>query len=264
MAKPIQKKKPARSNTTSATPPPKSKAASRVATENGRLIGLTLAGTVLSLVIAFPPLSPLLLTAPVVRPLLRRVRSKDPAAATSALWRWALTVFVTILVSGAFVRDRMLSAFPFASQAANAMEQAISGAGAAPVGFAEVILGTVAFVALAAASLGVAACILMSIALGTAAAAATVLFSHGNNVLLISLVACPAWQWAQFAAATLAFVPAVAVGRAKLYGIGVPADAGEWLKRRAIIAGGLFLAAVLLRLILAGPYLALIRNWTLP
>jgi len=262
MAKPSQKKKPAGSKTASATPPPKSKAASRVAVENGRLVGLTLAGTVLSLVIALPPLSPLLLTAPIVRPLLRRGRKGNPTAATGALWRWALTVFVTILVSAAFVRDRMLSAFPFASEAANTMNQAISGAGGAPVGFGEIVLGTVAFVALAAASMGLAACLIMSIALGTAAAAASVLFTHGNNVLLISLVACPPWQWAQFAAAALAFVPAVAVGGAKLYGIRVPVEAGEWLKRRAVIAGGLFLAAVLLRLILAGPYLALIRKWT--
>jgi hypothetical protein len=263
MAKPSRKKKPGGSMTTAASPP-KSGAAVRVAVENGRLIGLTLVGTVLSLVIAFPPLSPLLLTAPIVRPLLRRVRGGKHGAATSAFWRWALTVFLTVLVSAAFVRDRMLTSFPFASQASKVMDQVVSNAGTAPLGFAEIVLGMAAFVALAAASLGIAACVLMAVALGTAAAAAAVLFSHGNNVLLIALVACPPWQWALLAAAVMVFVPAVAVGGARFYGIGPGVTDNDGLRRSAIIAGGLFLLAVLSRAVLAGPYIALVRSWTIP
>ena len=245
------------------TPPPPSPKALRIARENGRLIGLTIVGTILSVAIAFYPLSPLLVTAPVVRPLLRRVRERDRAAVTGAFWRWALAAFLTILVSTAFVRDRVFSSFPLAPQAAHSMEQAIAGSGGAPFGLEVIVVGILAFVGLAAASLGIAACVLMSIALGTAAAAAAVLFTHGNNVLLVSLVACPPWLWALLAAATLAFVPAVAVGGARWYQNGaILLEEHEWFKRRAIIACGLVLLAVLLRLILAGPYLNLIRYWT--
>jgi hypothetical protein len=256
------KKKSGRPPAAASAPSAPSPKTLRIVKENGRLIGLTVLGTVLSVAIAFPPLSPLIVTAPVIQPLRRRVRAGERAAVSAAFWRWALTVFLTVLVSTAFVRDRVFSSFPFASQAAVAMEQAIAGAGSAPVGITHIVVGMVAFLGLATASLGIAACVLMAVALGTAAAAAAVLFTHGNNVLLISLVACPPWLWAAFAAATIGFAPAVAAGGIKWFRVGADMVDYEWLKRRAVIAGGLFLLAVLLRLIAAGPYLSLIRLWT--
>lgn len=259
MAKSSRKKKRGGSQATPAAPAQKSAAAARAAAEHSRVVGLTLAGTVLSLAIAFPPVSPLLLTAPVVKPLIRRVRG---AGVTSLIWRWALTVFLTVLVSAAFVFDRMLSAFPFAAPAAEAMERALAGTGGAPAGLMEIVLGVIAFAVLAAASMGIAACVLLSIALGTAAAAAAVLFVHGNNVLMIALVACPPWQWSIFVAAILLFTPAVDAGRAKLLGIPGAIDKRQRLERRAIVGAGLILISVLLRLILSGPYLDLIRRWT--
>jgi hypothetical protein len=261
MANTSQKKMSGRSRLPTAPPTPSPKAL-RIARENGRLIGLTIVGTIVSVAIAFYPLSPVLVTAPVIRPLLRRVRAGERAAVTGAFWRWALTAFLTILVSTAFVRDRVFSSFPLAPQAAHSMEQAIAGSGGAPFGLVVIVVGILAFVGLAAASLGIAACVLMSAALGTTAAAAAVLFTNGNNVLLSSLVACPPWMWVLFAAATLAFVPAVAVGGARWYRTGAELVEQEWLKRRAIVAGGLVLLAILLRLTLAGPYLTLIRHWS--
>jgi hypothetical protein len=265
MASTPPKKKSRGSSASPATPEAAaaSQKSARIARENGRLIGLALAGSVVSVAIAFPPLSPVLVTAPIVPPLLKRMRAGDGAAATGALWRWALTVFLTILVSAAFVRARMFSAFPFASQAANAMETVVTGSGGVPVGFVQIVVGMVAFVALAAASLGIAACVLMSIALGTAAAGGAVLFTYGTNVILVSLIACPPWQWALFVAAVFAFVPAAAVGGSKLYGIKRPAGSRERLVRHAIIAGALFVLAVLLRLVLTGPYLSLVQRWTI-
>jgi hypothetical protein len=262
MVKPTQKKKNRGAKTPAAPPSTKTGKKGRVETENGRVIGLTLLATVVSLVIAFPPLSPLILTAPVVPPLLRRIRGGNHGEVTGAVWRWALTVFLTILSSSAFVRNRVLDAFPFASHASQVMGQAIVGAGGAPVGYAELSLGLVAFVLLAAASLGIAACVLMAVALGAAAAAGAVLFTHGNNVLLIALVACPPWQWAVFVAAVLAFVPAAVAGGTRFYGITEHNKDRGWMRRNAAIAAGLFLLALLLRLALAGPYLSLIRDWT--
>lgn len=217
----------------------------------------------MSVVVAFPPLSPVLCTAPVIRPLIRRVRAGDRAAVTGAFWRWALTVFLTALVSAAFVRDRMVSSFPFGEHTTRALEQAVAGAGTTPaMGLVEIVVGMAAFLVLSAVSLGTAGCVLMSVALGTASAAAAVLFTHGNNVLLIALIACPPWLWALFAAATLAFAPVLAIGGSKWFGVGASLMDRDWLKRRAVIAGGLFLLAVLLRLFLVAPYLALVRLWT--
>jgi hypothetical protein len=262
MAKSRHKKKNRGSKTPAAPPPTPSKTRATVQTENGRLIGLTLLATVVSLVVEFPPLSPLILTAPAVRPLWRRIRGGNHRDVTGAFWRWALTVFLTILASSAFVRARVLDAFPFASQASEAMGEAIRGAGGAPVGFGELILGLTAFVLLAGGSLGIAACVLMAVALGASAAAGAVLFTHGINVLLIALVACPPWQWAVLVAAVLLFVPAVVEGGSRFYGITAQDKDRRWMKRNAAVAAGLFLLALLLRLALAGPYLSLIRNWT--
>lgn len=234
----------------------------RVSKENGRLVGLSVIGVVLSIVIALPPLTPILTTAPIVLPLLRRLRAGKHAAVTGAFLRWGLTVFLTVLLSAAFVRDRMLSSFPFAANALRGAEDALTGSGGPPAGFVYMLSGFVAFVALAAASRGIAACVLASIALGAAAAATSVLYAHGNNVLLITLIACPPWQWALFAGAVLAFAPAADWGGRKMSRIGGEEAELRWFARRMMVPAGLFVLALLLRIVLAGPYIGLARHWT--
>jgi hypothetical protein len=262
MARSSQKKKSKRGPST--TPPsdaPPSRR-DRESGENSRIVGTSILAVVCSLVVSFPPLSPLLTTAAIVRPLLRRVRSGDSGAVTGALWRWALTVFLTILVSAAFVRDRVLDSFPFAAQAARTVEAAISGSGDAPFGVVFILAGFVAFLVLSAVSYGVAGCVAASIALGTAAAGAAVLYTHGDNIVLVTLIALPPWLWALIAAAVVSFATAVAAGSRKLYGGTAVEIDGDHLKRSALIVAGLMVAALLARLLLASPYLSLVRHWT--
>jgi len=237
--------------------------ADRIARENGRIVGLGIVGVALSVAIAFPPLSVLLSTAPIVRPLLRRTRAGDAGAVTGAFWRWALTVYLTILVSAAFTHERMLAAYPFASGSAEAVERALSGDGALPAGVLYLVVGLVVFIAFAAGSLGIAACVLMTVALGMTAAAAAVVFAHGHNGLVVALVAVPPWLWAVVLAAVFALAPAALTGGAKWYGVGNADLEPEWLKRRAIIVAGLLVLAVVLRLTLAGPYVVLLRHCTI-
>jgi hypothetical protein len=232
--------------------------------ENGRLVGLSLAGVLLSIVISFPPLSPFLSTLPVVKPLLGRVRAKKYDAATAVFVRWALTVYLTVLVSAAFVRDRMLASFPFAADAASAVEQALTGSGGPPAGPVYIVVGMLAFAVLGAVSVGIAGCLLTSVALGAAAASTAVLFTHGNNVLLIALVALPPWQWALLVAGAFSFAPAAAWGGWRLLRLVDEEPDRTWLTRRALIVAGLFVLALLLRLTLAFPYLSLVRHWTIP
>ena len=255
MAKTKRKPKPARS----APKPPRD---NRVSRENGRLVSLGFAAVVLSVALSFPPLSPLLLTAPVVKPFLRRLRAGKHGSATNALLRWALTIFFSILICAAFVKDRALSSFPFAQTAAESAGQMIAGSGSVPAGYMFIVAGLLAFVALSAASLGIGACLLFSITIGFAAGGAIALFANGNNLLLIALVALPPWQWAVLASALLLCVPAAAIGARKLYKMAVPEPDFASLKPRAVIAGVLVLLALLFRLALAGPWLSLVRSWT--
>jgi hypothetical protein len=241
---------------------PPSPTVSPIVKENGRVVTLTVAAVVLSIVISVPFLSPLLLTAPIVRPLIRRIRSGDVGNTDGAFLRWAITLFVSILVSAAFVRDRMVASFPFASDAARVAELTLAGIDGPPAGFVYLVVGIVAFVVLAAASLGIAACLLGSIALAVSAVVASVIYAYGTNVVLITLVAIPPWQWALFAASTLAFTPATILGGSRFYGIDAGSVAWEGLKRRSMIIAGLIVLSVVLRLALAGPYVSLVRNWT--
>ncbi len=268
MARSNHKKKPRRvgSGKPGPSPAPPSDAAKarrdRVSGENNRIVGTSILAVVFSLAVSVAPLSPLVTTAAIVRPLLRRVRSGESNAVTGALWRWALTVFLTILVSAAFVRDRVLDSFPFAATAARTVEAAIAGSTDAPFGVAIILSGFTAFLVLTAASFGIAGCVAMSIALGTAAAGAAVLYTHGNNVVLVTLIALPPWLWALIAAAIVSFLPAVTAGSRRLYGNTALEFNAARFKRTALIAAGLVAAALLARLLLAGPYLALVRQWT--
>ena len=268
MARSNHKKKPSRGGSGKPGPPPAppSDAAKarrdRISGENSRIVGTSILAVVFSLTVSFAPLSPLLTTAAIVRPLLRRVRSGESGAVTGALWRWALTVFLTILFSAAFVRDRVLDSFPFAAPAARTVEAAIAGSGDAPFGLAFILAGFAAFLVLSAVSFGIAGCVAMSIALGTAAAGAAVLYTHGNNIVLVTLVALPPWLWALFAAAIFSFLPAITAGSRRLYGGTALEFDADRFKRSAMIVAGLVAAALLARLLLAGPYLALVRHWT--
>jgi hypothetical protein len=234
----------------------------RISRENGRIVSLGFLAVVLSIAVSFQPLSPLLTTAPVVKPFLRRLRAGKYAAATNALLRWAITVFLSILLCAVFVKDRALSSFPFAQTAAESAWQMIAGVDFVPAGYVYILAGLLAFVGLSAASLGIGACLLASVAIGMAAGGAITMFEHGNNLLLMAFVAIPPWQWAMFAATLLLCVPSAAVGARRLYKINVGEADAVLLKRRGLIAGGLVLLALLCRLALAGPWVSVVRSWT--
>ncbi len=226
------------------------------------MVSLGFLAVVLSVALSFQPLSPLLLTAPVVNPFLRRLRAGKYGLATSALLRWALTIFLSIVVCAVFVKERALSSFPFARSAAESAGQMIAGSGSVPAGYIFILAGFLAFVGLSAASLGIGACLLLSIAIGFSAGGAIALFADGNNLLLITLVALPPWQWAVFAAVLLICVPAAAIGARRLFKMDVPEPETAWLKQRVMIAGSLVLLALLCRLVLAGAWLSIVQAWT--
>jgi hypothetical protein len=237
---------------------------SRLARENAGLAGLGFAAVVLSVMVSFQPLSPFLVAAPAVWPLRRRIVAGQPESATGGLIRWAVSVFLSILVCAVFVKDRVLSSFPFAGAAADLAERMLAGESVAPAGFLYIVAGLAGFVALSAVSLGIGACMLASVAIGAAAGVTIVLYVHGTNLLLITLVALPPWQWLMFAAAVLLFAPAAGTGARLIYRKQTETADGNRVKRQLYTAGALVLISVLVRTVLAGPWISLVRMWTVP
>jgi hypothetical protein len=235
---------------------------SRLARENARLAGLGFVSVVLSVIVSFQPLTPLLVTAPAVWPLRRRIITGRQESATRGLLRWAVAVFLSILVCAVFVKDRVLSSFPFGGAAAELTERLIAGDSVAPAGILYIVAGLAGFVALSAVSLGIGACLLASVAIGAAAGVTIVLYVHGTNLLLITLVAIPPWQWLMFAAAVLLFAPAADTGARLLYKKSTGTADGDRVKRQLYVAGALALLSVLVRAALADPWISLVRMWT--
>ena len=236
-------------------------------TETGRLIGLSLAAVVIAVVIEFPVLTPLITTAPIAWIVIRKLRAGRLVTAGLVL-RWALTVFLTALVSMAFVWDQTIASFPYAASAVSAMRQALAGAAGPPVGYVFLTLGMVLFVGLCVLSAGILGFVAGSVALGASAAAAAVLYRSGDNIFQLLLVTVPWWQLAFYAAAILAVPPLVLISRATVLRW-LPASGKtvfEWRRttKGFAIAGALWLGAILLRLALASSYLHLVNRWTLP
>jgi hypothetical protein len=194
--------------------------------------------------------------------LRRRIVAGDSALAARGLVRWAVTVFLSVLLCAVFVRDRVLDSFPFTAAAAAAAQRMLEGPAGAPAGWLYLIAGTAGFVVLSAATMGIGACLLAAVALGAAAGLTVVVYEQGTNILLMTLVALPPWQGAMFASAVLFFAPAGAAGARLLYKKDTVDRTPERRQHRLYVAVGLFVLALLLRLALAGPWVSLVRSWT--
>jgi hypothetical protein len=236
----------------------------RKPSRTGLLVGLSIASVVIAVVISFPPVTPLIVTAPVVPALVRKTREADYRAVVGVSWRWAVSLFATALTASAFVPDRVSHSFLFAVRASEDMQGWLTGIAAGPpAGYVYIAAGTAAFVVVSVLTVGVLGCLLWSIALGASAVAAASLYAQGNNIVQITLIAVPPWQIAQFASGLFLLAPAAAFSRRAVFR--VSGDGLEWrgLRRYALVAAGLFVLSLLLRLTIAEPYLALVRHWTI-
>lgn len=264
MAKTKKQTKSAKKNRSEAAAPEGVESRPKVTTETSRLVGLSIAAVVVAVVISFAPLTPLIVTAPLVPVLFKRSRTARHGAVTGMTVRWVISVFLTALVASAFVPDRVLDSFPYAVRSAENVRSWLTGlSSGSPAGYSYILGGMAAFVIASVVSAGVLGCVLWSIGLGTCAAAASYLYSQGINVVQITLVAVPPWQIALFAAGLFALAPAAAFSRRHVFRRGE--DDLEWqpLRRHVYVAAGLFVLSLLLRLAVAGPYLALVRRWTI-
>lgn len=230
----------------------------------GMLVFLSIAAVVIAVLISFPPLTPLVVTAPAVPALYKRVRAADCRAITNVVLRWAISCFATALVASVFVPNRVSDSFPFAARAGENMISWLIGTSAAvPVGYVYMAAGMIAFVVVSVLSVGVLGAVLWSISLGAGAVAAAALYAQGNNIVQITLIALPPWQIALFASALFALAPAAVLSRRMVFRKREGEIEWQVLRRYAFIAAGLFVLSLLLRLTITGPYLALARHWTI-
>lgn len=257
---PKAKKPPARPQPKRAGSPP----AKKIPAHTNFLVGTTLAASILSVIISFAPLTPVLVTAPLAYVLLKKAKLPDHRLVTVVVLRWVLTVFFTALVASAFATDRVADSFPFAPSAAAGMTALITGStNSAPGGFLYITAGMAAFVLAGFFTSGIAGYVLWAGALGVSAAAAASLYTLGNNLVQVTLIALPPWQIALFAAFIYAAAPVTSASRRFLYRKNDVESGWENIRAYVLTASGLFVLSLLLRAAVSGFYLDLVRHWSI-
>ena len=208
-------------------------------------------------------LSPFLFTAAVFPFFYRALRRSDHRAGIVLVFRWGFALFVSLLVIGAFVPDRLGSALPFSADAVRTFESWIRGPQAPPpadIGY--LLWGMLAFLAGSVVSGGLVGLVLAAAALGGAAFGAIFLFRHGLNLLQIALVALPVWQLSAFAAAALLIVPASVFVYARFFHAEKRIEEWQRLRRFMYAGAGFFALSILLRYATAGVWRSLLERWT--
>jgi hypothetical protein len=224
----------------------------------------TIASVAAATAIGAAVLSPFLFTAAVFPFYYRALLRSDHRAGIVLVFRWGFALFVSLVVVGAFLPDRLGAALPFSSDAVGTIAAWIRDPQAPPPADIDYILwGMLAFLAASAASGGLAGFVVAAAAIGAAAFGAVFVFRHGLNLIQIALVALPVWQLSSFIAAAFFLVPASVLVFAKFFRVEVRIE--EWQRlRRYMYAGAGFLAlGILLRYATAGVWRSLIERWTI-
>jgi hypothetical protein len=240
------------------------KAASSPATSAENLVvGAGILSVFLSILIAVKVITPLLLTAAIFPFFLHAMQKGRHSRAVRLTARWAITVFVCVVIAGGFVSARAEKTFPYAGQSVDAIEDWIAGTtDTPPADFKMLVGGGLAFALAAAVSGGALGFILASLALGGSACGSAFLFQQGDNIFHIVLIAVQPWLLCLFAAGIFLVVPAAFPLLQRLPQTTAPADRRSLL-RLACLGAGLFLLSILLRLTTAGAWKSLTERWTI-
>lgn len=186
-----------------------------------------------------------------------------PGAMRTLLTRWGATVFVVILILSAFATQRVEDSVFLGPRTAEACSAWLSGAGGYPWGvwwmiaLPLIVLGTTA---VSGSWLG---WVVMSMLLGDAAVIASGVFAHSYNILHATPIALAPWQLAFFAGVWFSFEPAAAVMATRFAPQSKLTFDLDRYRRPLTIAGALFAAAILLSVVLSGPYTSLVAKATL-
>jgi hypothetical protein len=224
----------------------------------------TIGSVVIAVAIRIGVLSPLLFTAAVFPFFYRVLRRSDHRTGMALVFRWGVTLFVTLLVMGAFVPNRLGAALPFSTDAVRTVEAWIQEPNAPPpADLGYLLWGMLAFLAASVASGGLLGFVLGAVALGQAAFGAIFVFRHGFNVIQIALVALPVWQLSALVAAAFFLVPASVLMFPRFFHVESHVEDWQRLRRYMYSGAGFFALSILLRVAVAGALRALVVRWTI-
>ena len=229
----------------------------------GLMVAVTLASVFVSTLVAFRFLTPVLHTLAVFPFFYAAQRRQDPAWAATLVVRWMLALFMGTMIAGAFTPDRVVASVPFGDSTAESVELWLRNSGHAVPAWTGLLWGTVLFLVASVVSGGALGLTMASIALTTTAAGSLYLFRHGSNVIQMAIASVPVWQWCVFAAIPFLLVPTSTVFYQRVFGDERDAGAFEVARIHLYLGAGLLASALLLRLVLAGPWRDLLQRWTL-
>jgi hypothetical protein len=219
---------------------------------------------ILSTVIDLWLLSPLLHAAAVLPFYFSAMKRQSHSWSLAIVARWATTLFASLIIVGIFAPTRVTHSLPIGDGVRAQVQAWLAGAGPPVADFNYILWGMVAFLAGTAISGGLVGFIIGSVALGGAASGALYLFEHGNNVMTIALTAVPLWQWCLFAAGALLVVPTAMPFFERVFGSERVTEERLVLRVFLVTGAGLFVVSLLLRLLLAGAWQALLGRLTTP
>jgi hypothetical protein len=228
------------------------------------MVVAAIASVILSTAIAFKPITPILHASAVIPFYYLAMVRNDFKWSAMLVGRWAVAVYLTILIIGVFVPERVARSLPAAIGTAEAVEAWINHpASAPPADFLYLVVGIMAFAVVCAASGGVLGFIPGSIAIGSAAYGALFLFRHGQNVVQISLVAVPLWHLSFLLSGIALLVPMGYPLFKRRFHLATEPE-GKRILRILLVSGvGLFLLSLLLRLTTASAWRSILDRWTL-
>jgi hypothetical protein len=238
-------------------------ASSPATSADNLVVGATILSVFLSILIAVKVITPILLTAAIF-PFFFHVMKKGLHRRAAILTaRWAVTVFVCVVITGGFVSARAEKTFPYAKKSVDVIENWIAGTENTPPADLKMLLaGGLAFTAAAVASGGVIGFFLASLLLAGSACGSAFLFQHGDNIFHIALIAVQPWLVSFFAAGVFLMVPAAFPLLHRFFHKAAPGNKQVLL--RFLYAGiGFFLLSIVLRLATAGTWRALTERWTI-
>jgi hypothetical protein len=198
--------------------------------------------------------SPLLWVAPLVLAVYSRERGLDTEHLRPLFVRWAVTLFLTVLIASAFAGPRVPSGVVLGSGMVAQVRDWLAGAGAPVWGAGWMAIMAVALAGLSAVSGGLLGAFLVAILAANAAVSASMVYANGTNIFTTSLVALAPWQWAFLAGAVLIVPPLARLSLQRLYRRPGPDPEPAALRRELMIAGGLLALAIVLRISLSPVY----------
>jgi hypothetical protein len=208
-------------------------------------------------------ITPILLTAAIFPFFLHVMKKGLHGRAAVLAARWAITVFVCVVIAGGFVSARAEKTFPYAKQSVDVIEDWIAGTDDTPPADLKLLLGGgLAFAAAAVVSGGALGFILASLVLASSACGSAFLFQQGDNIFHIALIALQPWLLFLFAAGIFLVVPA-AFPVLQRFLHQSASNHKKTLLRFIYVGAALYILSIVLRLTTAGTWRTLTERWTI-